>query len=115
MVGSFMTSRCFNSETLFNDYQFHYSNVVDVGLTTEKSIEEEFALPINVDYFDPQPVCVCPDLGEENLTKIAETASRILRNDKQMNNLIDHRTPDYHEGGQKNQFNIPILNVNGNH
>lgn len=52
---------------------------MDVQLPTEKSIEEEYALPIDVDYYDPQPVCVCPDLGEENLVKIAETAYNILK------------------------------------
>jgi len=79
MVASFKTSRCFNPSTLFSDYQYHYSNVVDVGLQTDKSIEEEYALPIAIDYFDPAPVCVCPDLGEENLVRIADIAYNLLK------------------------------------
>jgi hypothetical protein len=34
---------------------------------------------------DPQPVCVCPDLGEENLVKIAETAYGILKCETELN------------------------------
>ena len=79
VVNSFKTSRCFNPSTLFSDYQYHYSNVVDVGLLTDKSIEEEYALPIAVDYYDPAPVCVCPDLGEENLVRIADIAFNLLK------------------------------------
>ena len=79
IVNSFKTSRCFNPSTLNSDYQYHYSNVIDVGLATDKSIEEEYALPIAVDYYDPAPICVCPDLGEENLVRIAEIAYNLLK------------------------------------
>jgi len=58
---------------------------IDVEINTERSIEEEFAQPIGVDYMDPQPVCVCPDLGEENLVKIAETAYGILKCETELN------------------------------
>lgn len=37
---------------------------------------------------DPQPVCVCPDLGEENLVKIAETAYGILKCETELNQKI---------------------------
>lgn len=88
LVLSYMNSRCFNPQTLYSDYQQHYSNVIDVDINTERSIEEEFAQPIGVDYMDPQPVCVCPDLGEENLVKIAETAYGILKCETELNQKI---------------------------
>ena len=59
--------------------------MIDVGLKTDRSIEEEYALSIGVDYYDPQPVCVCPDLGEDNLVKVAETAYNILKSEKDLN------------------------------
>jgi len=37
---------------------------------------------------EPQPVCVCPDLGEENLVKIAETAYGILKCETELNQKI---------------------------
>ena len=58
-------------------------------MSTEKSIEEEYALPIPVDYYDPAPVCVCPDLGEENLLKISETAYNILKCDTELNQKLE--------------------------
>jgi hypothetical protein len=73
-----MTSRCFNT-SFMSDYQYHYSNVVDIGLNTERSIEEEYALPIEINYIEPKPTCVCPDLGEENMIRVAETAYNILK------------------------------------
>lgn len=59
--------------------------MIDVDLNTDQSIEEEYALPIAVEYKDPQPLCVCPDLGEENLVKIAETAYNILKCETELN------------------------------
>jgi hypothetical protein len=50
---SYMMSKCFDPNTLYSDYQYHYSNVINVDLNTEQSIEEEYALPIAVEYKDP--------------------------------------------------------------
>ena len=63
--------------------------MIDVELNTEASIEEEFGLPIAVEYKDPQPLCVCPDLGEENLVKIAETAYNILKCETELNQKME--------------------------
>lgn len=63
--------------------------MINVDLNTEQSIEEEFALPIAVEYKDPQPLCVCPDLGEENLVKIAETAYNILKCETELNQKLE--------------------------
>ena len=48
-------------------------------METQNSVAAEYAPPIPVMYMDPKPVCQCPDLGEENLVKITETAYKILR------------------------------------
>jgi hypothetical protein len=58
-------------------------------LDTDASIEEEYAEPILVDYKDPKPICVCPDLGEENLVKIAETAYNILKTETELNHQMN--------------------------
>ena len=80
LVNSFMTGRGFNPESLYQDYQYHYSNVVDIGLTTERSIEEEYALPLCIDHYEPNPACVCPDLAE-----VSTRAYNILKSDKELN------------------------------
>ena len=89
LVMSYMMSKCFDPNTLYQDYQYHYSNVINVDLNTDQSIEEEYALPIAVEYKDPQPLCVCPDLGEENLVKIAETAYNILKCETELNQKME--------------------------
>ena len=89
MVMSYAQSKTFNPDTLYKDYQNHYSNTVQISLDTEASIEEEFAQPLPVDYQDPQPVCQCPDLGEENLVKIAEIDYNILKNETELNNQMN--------------------------
>jgi hypothetical protein len=38
---------------------------------------------------EPTPVCVCPDLGEDNLVKIAETAYKILKSEKDLNMKLE--------------------------
>jgi len=48
-------------------------------METQNSVAAEYAPAIPVMYIDPKPTCVCPDLGEENLVKITETAYKILR------------------------------------
>lgn len=63
--------------------------MIDVELNTEQSIMEEYALPIAVEYMDPQPLCVCPDLGEENLVKVAETAYNILKCETELNQKME--------------------------
>ena len=79
LVKSFHTSKVFDPDTLYTDYQTAYDNVVQISLNTDESIEEELAPPIPVEYKDPKPVCQCPDLGEENLKMLAETAYGILK------------------------------------
>lgn len=79
LVKSFSTSKVFDPDTLYTDYQTHYSNVVHISMNTDDSIEEELAPPIPVEYIDPKPTCVCPDLGQANLQSLAETAYGILK------------------------------------
>ena len=63
--------------------------MIDVDLNTEQSIEEEYAIPVTVEYRDPTPTCTCPDLGEENLVKIAETAYNILKCETELNQRME--------------------------
>jgi hypothetical protein len=63
--------------------------VVNVDIDTDESIEEEFQPPLPINYRDPKPVCVCPDLGQENMTKIAEIAYGILKSEKELNLRLD--------------------------
>ena len=44
----------------------------------------EHAPPIPVDYIDPQPVCVCPDMGKENVTMIAHAAYDVLKSEQEL-------------------------------
>lgn len=37
------------------------------------------------------PVCVCPDLGEDNIVKIAETAYKILKSEKDLNLKLEEQ------------------------
>lgn len=84
VVGSLQTSKVFDRDTLLHEYQYHYSNVLDLNLDTEMSIEEEMQPPIAITYKDPKPECVCPDLGQGNIIKIAETAYGILKSEKEL-------------------------------
>jgi len=54
----------FDPDTLAEDYQTAYSNVVNIALNTSGSIEEEHTVPLPVNYIEPKPVCQCPDMGE---------------------------------------------------
>lgn len=47
------------------------------------------ANPIPVDYMEPNPVCVCPDLGEENMFKITNAALQSLKAEPQLMAYID--------------------------
>jgi hypothetical protein len=61
------------------EYQTHYFNTIQVELDTQDSMDEELASPIPVEYVDPTPTCVCPDLGEENMFKITNIAVETLK------------------------------------
>jgi len=89
LVLSFAQSKTFNPDTLYRDYQNHYTNTIQISLETDGSIEQEFADPLPVEYKDPQPVCVCPDLGEDNIVKIAETAYNILKTETELNHQMN--------------------------
>ena len=69
-VRSYSKTTVFTPPALLDEYQTHYSNVLQISMETDRSIEEELADPIPVDYAAPTPVCQCPDLGEENLLTI---------------------------------------------
>ena len=86
--------------------------MIDVELNTEQSIEEEFGLPIAVEYKDPQPLCVCPDLGEENLVKIAETAYNILKCETELNQKMEasiRQKRNMRDGASKHSNNASTL------
>lgn len=57
----------FNPPAVLKEYQTHYVNTLCISQNTLDSIEEEYADPIPVDYAEPRPTCVCPDLGEDNM------------------------------------------------
>lgn len=50
-------------------------------MNTIDSIGEQYEDPIPVDYVEPKPTCVCPDLGEENMFKITNAAIDYLKAD----------------------------------
>lgn len=50
---SYSTSKVFDPDTLFNNYQTAYCNIVDISMNTEASLEDEFSLPLPVNYIDP--------------------------------------------------------------
>ena len=50
-------------------------------MDTAESVLQEYAPPNPIEYVSPTPYCVCPDLGEENLVKITDTAFKILKGD----------------------------------
>lgn len=67
---------------------------------------EEMKDPIPVNYIEPYPVCVCPDLGEENLMKITQAAISTLRAEPQIMSIIeDHnrKRKASHEGGDSDK------------
>ena len=53
LIMSYSTSKVFDPETLVDDYQTAYSNVIQVSLATDESLEEEYALPLPVNYLEP--------------------------------------------------------------
>jgi len=57
LVRSFAESKVFSPETLKKDYEAHYTNVIDISMDTDKSIQMENASPLEVLYKDPTPVC----------------------------------------------------------
>ena len=70
-------------------------------METEDSIKQEFGPPIPVMYMDPKPVCVCPDLGEENLVKITETAYKILKGELTLTQKLEDRIKSDRKGRNK--------------
>lgn len=78
------------------------------------SIEEEFSAPLPIFYKEPKPVCVCPDLGQENIVKIAETAYGILKSETELNLKMEESirkrrrmrvedTGSHNEGGESGE------------
>ena len=59
----------------------HHSNLIDISMESFDSVDKEIQPPTMIETMDIQPYCVCPDLGEENLIKITETAYNILKNE----------------------------------
>jgi hypothetical protein len=86
---SYSTSKCFVPPELHKEYDTHHSNMIHISMRTDKSIEEEFAEPIKVDYKQPKPECVCPDLGEENLIKISNIAMKVLKGESKLMAELD--------------------------
>ena len=78
-VRSFANTHVFNPPDLVKEYQTHYVNALEISVKTQDSIQEELANPIPVEYMEPNPTCVCPDLGEENMFKITNAALETLR------------------------------------
>lgn len=76
---SFATSEVFDKNSLIPDYKYEYTNVVNISYNEDKSLDEQYANPKPIEYVSPLPYCVCPDLGEANLIKIAEVAYKTLK------------------------------------
>lgn len=116
-VKSYSRTRVFNPPNLFKEYQTHYANTLQISLNTLDSIEEEYAIPIPVDYIDPTPVCVCPDLGEENMFKITNAALETLKANNQVNQLIEQQNRKrQNEGGfsdKTSHLSRSLLNSSG--
>lgn len=73
-VRSYANARVFTPPALLKEYQTHYANTLQISLKTMDSIEEEMAVPIPVDYLEPTPVIMCPELHQENLETITKSA-----------------------------------------
>lgn len=71
MIRSYSTSKVFDPDTLYENYQTAYSNIIDISRNTEESLEDEYAEPLPINYIEPEPTCVCPDLGKENMIFIS--------------------------------------------
>lgn len=81
---SFATSEVFDRQTLIMDYENDFTNVVNISIDTDESVVREYENPKPIQYVSPLPYCVCPDLGEENLIKITETAYKILKGEMKL-------------------------------
>ena len=105
---SYATSNCFVPPDLRKEYESHHSNAVHISLRTDKSIEEEFADPIQVDYREPKPVCVCPDLGEENLVTITDRAYHVLKGEAKLTAELERQI-------RSKQGSKSVANVSARH
>lgn len=106
-VRSYSKARVFNPPNLLKEYQTHYANTLQISLNTLDSIEEEYQEPIPVDYAEPQPTCVCPDLGEENLFKITQSAIDTLKAESHLMGLMEENSKKKkasHEGGHSDRY-----------
>jgi len=110
---SFATSEVFDRKSLILDYKNEYTNVVNISIDTDESVLREFENPKPIKYVSPTPYCVCPDLGEENLIKITETAYKILKGEIKLTSELgkqvdDDRKKKYStkkEGGEAEEWN----------
>jgi len=77
---------------------------------------EEQQEPIPVDYLEPNPTCVCPDLGEENMFKITQSAIETLKAESHLMSIIDEQKKKKasHEGGNSDKFSKrSLMNSSG--
>lgn len=77
-----------------NEYLTHYNNTLHVSIDENQSISMEYAPPIPVEYIEPTPVCQCPDMGEANVTKIAQTAYQVLKCERELVTKMDAMIKD---------------------
>mmetsp|Transcript_39102 Transcript_39102/g.59641 ORF Transcript_39102/g.59641 Transcript_39102/m.59641 type:complete len:96 (-) Transcript_39102:911-1198(-) len=79
----------FQSGLLLERYQDHHSNVLDIDMYTEDSIEEDLQPPINIQLLPPDNGCKCEPLTEEKLIKISEVAYGILKQEVQLTKQLE--------------------------
>ena len=81
----------FQFGVLYDKYEDHHSNVVDIDMYTDESIEEDLQPPIQIDLIPDIliPECKCDVMTEEKLTKISEIAYGILKSEVELNRQLE--------------------------